>query len=68
MILKDYNEKIKHLRRKGEDIKELIERAKTDADSGLMDILGKWEEANNKIFEKYPEGQEADMSILEAAV
>lgn len=39
MILKEYNEKIKHLRQKGEDIKELIERAKTDADQGLMDIL-----------------------------
>ena len=65
IILKDYNEKIKHLRQKGEDIKELIERAKSDADRGLLDILSKWEEANNKIFEKYPEGEEADLSILE---
>ena len=56
LILKDYNVKISQLRKKGEDIKELIERARTDADSGLLDILSKWEEANNKIFEKYPEG------------
>jgi hypothetical protein len=32
----------------------------------LIEILKKWEEANNKIFEKYPDG-ETDYSILEAA-
>lgn len=45
----------------------MIEKAKSGADKGLSEILSKWEEANKKIFEKYPEGEEADFSILEAA-
>jgi hypothetical protein len=33
-----------------------------------MEILSKWEEANNKIFEKHPNnGEGTDFSILEAA-
>jgi hypothetical protein len=33
-----------------------------------MEILKKWEEANQKIFDKYPGGDgETDFSILEAA-
>lgn len=67
MILKSYNEKIKMLKMKGQEIQELIEKAKSGADKGLIEILTKWEEANAKIFEKYPDG-EADFSILEAAV
>eukprot|EP00347_Sterkiella_histriomuscorum_P015656 403356196 len=67
MILKSYNEKIKLLKYKGEEIQDLIEKAKTGADKGLLDILSKWEEANRKIFEKYPDGDEAEFSILEAA-
>lgn len=51
---------------KGTEIQELIEKAKAGADKGLIDILKKWEEANQKIFDKYPEG-ETDFSILEAA-
>jgi hypothetical protein len=34
----------------------------------LLDILRKWEEANIKIFEKYPDGEENEFSVLEAAV
>ena len=67
MILKSYNEKIKMLKAKGLEIQELIEKAKTGADKGLLDILKKWEEANVKIFEKYPDGEENDVSLLEAA-
>lgn len=67
MILKSYNEKIKLLKIKGQEIQDLIEKAKSGADKGLLDILKKWEEANQKIFEKYPEGDEAEFSILEAA-
>ena len=66
-ILKNYNEKIKGLRTKGKEIKDLIEKAKNGADKGLLDILSKWEEANEKIFEKYPEDDTTDYSILEAA-
>ncbi len=67
MILKSYNEKIKILKGKGQEIQELIEKAKANADSGLVEILKKWEEANQKIFEKYPAENETDYSILEAA-
>lgn len=48
-------------------IKELIERAKTEAEPGLMDILEKWEEANNKILTKYPEGADMDYDQLDIA-
>ena len=68
MILKSYNEKIQQLKAKGEDIQELIEKAKAGADKGLVEILTKWEEANKKIFDKYPAEGEMDFSILEAAV
>lgn len=67
MILKSYNDKIRMLKIKGSEISELIEKAKSGADKGLIEILTKWEEANQKIFEKYPEDQ-SDYSILEAAV
>jgi hypothetical protein len=46
MILKSFNEKIKQLKGKGEEIRDLIEKAKAGADSGLIEILNKWEEAN----------------------
>lgn len=46
-------------------IKELIERAKTEAEPGLMEILDKWEEANNKILTKYPEGADMDYEQLD---
>ena len=68
MILRSYNEKIKLLRLKGQEIQDLIEKAKSGADKGLIEILAKWEEANMKIFEKYPEeGEAAEMSLLEQA-
>ena len=53
-----YNERVVELREKGLQIRDLIERAKTEADDGLQDILTKWEEANDKILDKYPEGGE----------
>jgi hypothetical protein len=43
MILRSYNEKIKLLKAKGQEIQDLIEKAKTGADRGLLDILRKWE-------------------------
>jgi len=69
-ILKAYNDKVANLRDKGIEIKELIEKAKDGADSGFLEILTKFEEANNKIFEKHPvEGGKSDeYSILEATV
>lgn len=48
-------------------IKELIERAKTEAEPGLQEILEKWEEANNKILTKYPEGGDMDYDQLDTA-
>jgi len=67
-ILKSYNEKIKALRGKGQEIRDLIEKVKVEADKGILDMLVQWEETNNKIFEKYPNENESDYSILEAAV
>tara|TARA_B110000285_G_C14568894_1_gene356964 strand:+ start:107 stop:283 length:177 start_codon:yes stop_codon:yes gene_type:complete len=34
----------------------------------LQEILTKWEDANNKIFDKYPADRPADLSILEQAL
>ena len=49
-ILKKYNERVAELREKGFQIRDLIERAKAEADEGLHDILQKWEEANERIL------------------
>ena len=51
-----YNERVVELREKGLQIKDLIERAKTEADDSLQEILDKWQTANDRILEKYPEG------------
>jgi hypothetical protein len=54
------------LRGKGTEIKDLIEKARQNgADTGLQEILTKWEDANNKIFDKYPADRPADLSVLE---
>ena len=65
-ILRSYNEKVKSLRQKGYEIQELIQRARDTGgtDKGLLEILNKWEEANQKIFEK---DQEEELSLLEVA-
>ena len=61
-ILKSYNEKVRQLRLKGQEIHELIAKAKTDgaADKGLLEILNKWEEANLKIFDRTMDGGDGD--------
>lgn len=73
-ILKSYNEKVKQLRVKGQEIQELIQKAKADggADKGLLEILNKWEEANLKIFDRTVshDGEnenDNEFSLLEAA-
>ena len=69
-ILKSYNEKVKTLKAKGLEIQELIAKAKADgtADRGLIEILNKWEEANQKIFDRQEEEEEAtELSLLEVA-
>ena len=66
LVLRGFNEKVRQLRAKGLEIQELIEKAKAGADKGLVDILRKWEEANQKIFEKYPDG-ETDFAELDTA-
>jgi hypothetical protein len=60
--LKKFNERVQELREKGLQIRDLIERAKAEADDGLQDILAKWEQANERILEKYPEGAEMDFA------
>ena len=60
-----YNQRIAELREKGLEIRDLIERAKTEADDGLHDILDKWQQANDKILEKYPEGHKMSQEQLE---
>jgi len=59
-VLKRFNERVVEVRERGMQIRELIERAKTEAEPGLLEILEKWEEANNKILTKYPEGADMD--------
>ena len=54
-ILVKYNDRVSQLRDKSLQIRDLIERAKTEADDGLQDILNKWQVANDRILEKYPE-------------
>ena len=66
-ILAKYNERVVELREKGLQIRDLIERAKTEADDGLQDILSKWQEANERILEKYPEGSQMSFAQLEEA-
>ena len=61
-----YNEKIVILRSKGQEIQDLIEKARANgADQDLQGILKKWEEANLKIFEKYPADKPNDLAVLE---
>ena len=43
----------------------MIDRAKTEADSGLHDILDKWKIANDKVLELYPEGHRLSQEQLE---
>lgn len=64
-ILAKYNERVVELREKGLQIRDLIERAKTEADDGLQDILEKWQQANERILEKYPEGSQMSFAQLE---
>jgi hypothetical protein len=70
-ILKSYNEKIRILRSKGIEISELIAKAKTEgaADKGLLEILNKWEEANQRLFERTEDEEEGvnELSLLEEA-
>ena len=66
-ILAKYNERVVELREKGLQIRDLIERAKTEADDGLQDILDKWWQANERILEKYPEGSQMSFAQLEEA-
>jgi hypothetical protein len=58
---------VKEVRERASQIKELIDRAKAEAEPGLMAILEKWEQANQRILEKYPENEEMDFDQLEAA-
>ena len=66
-ILAKYNERVVELREKGLQIKDLIERAKTEADDSLQEILDKWQTANDRILEKYPEGSQMSFAQLEEA-
>ena len=68
-IVHAYNEKITVLRAKGQEIQDLIEKARASgADSELQGILSKWEEANRKIFEQYPADRPNDLTVLEQAL
>lgn len=64
-ILAKYNERVVELREKGLQIRDLIERAKIEADDNLQDILGMWQEANEFILNKYPEGSTMSYDQLE---
>lgn len=64
-ILKKYNERVSELRDRAIQIKELIDRAKIEADPSLFEILDKWEQANDRILKKYPDGAEMNFDLLE---
>lgn len=49
-VLKRFNERVLEVRERALQIKELIERAKAEAEPGLQEILLKWEEANERIL------------------
>ena len=68
-IVQEYNSKITVLRSKGTEIQDLIEkvRATSHSDKELSGILGKWEEANLKLFEKHPIDRPEDLEILDQA-
>jgi hypothetical protein len=53
------------MRQKALQIRDLVERAKAEADGGLIDVLNKWESANEHILKKYPDASEMDFSLLE---
>jgi hypothetical protein len=55
------------MRQKALQIRDLVERAKAEADGGLIDVLNKWEVANEHILKKYPDANEMDFSLLEKA-
>lgn len=64
-VLAKYNERVKEVRERATQIKELIERARVEAETELLPILDKWEEANNRMLTKYPEGGEMDFDQLD---
>lgn len=39
--------------------------AKIEADPSLEEILQKWDEANDRILKKYPDGAEMNFDLLE---
>ena len=53
------------MRQKALQIRDLVERAKAEADGGLVDVLNKWDVANEHILKKYPDANEMDFSLLE---
>ena len=59
-LLTQFNERVLDVRERAMQIQELIDRAKTEADPGLLDVLDTWEKANARILDKYPEGAEMD--------
>ena len=63
-LLNGINKKIDIIRDKSTNIKELIDKAKLNSDRSTIEILSKWEEANQKILEKYPEGKQVDLEEL----
>ena len=69
-VIKDYNEKISVIRSKGSLIQDLIAKAKSsgNVDSETQGILSKWESANQKIFDTYPEEPQNDLSLLQQAL
>lgn len=64
-LLTKFNERLLEVRERAMQIRELIERAKTEAEPGLLEVLEQWERANNRILEKYPEGAEMDFQQLD---
>ena len=64
-LLTKFNERVLEVRERAIQIKELIERAKSEAEPGLLEVLEQWENANNRILEKYPEGAEMDFQQLD---
>lgn len=64
-LAKTYTVRVTEMRQKALQIRDLVERAKAEADGGLTDVLNKWEAANEHILKKYPDPDQMDFSLLE---
>ena len=67
-IQKGYGVKNSEMKQKALIIRELIERAKSEADVGLAAILEKWDTANEHVLKQHRDRGATSLSILDKSV